>query len=82
MENNEINKEVVVKPKLNIPSAIVLSGVIIAAAIFLRDAQVASSGSYEDNDKLAKNVFGKLLNNIQTIKKLFQQKFWLQTKVV
>lgn len=53
MENNEINKEVVVKPKLNIPSAIVLSGVIIAAAIFLRDAQVASSGSYEDNDKLS-----------------------------
>lgn len=43
MENNEIKDGVisVVKPKLNIPSAIVLAGVIIAAAIFLKGVQPA-----------------------------------------
>ena len=43
MENNEINKEElnVSKPKLNIPAAIVLAGVIIAAAIFLKGVQPA-----------------------------------------
>lgn len=43
MENNEINKEEVsfIKPNLNIPAAIVLAGVIIAAAIFLKGVQPA-----------------------------------------
>lgn len=54
MENNEIKEETTIttKQRLNIPSAIVLAGVIIAAAVFLKGAQPAVKATTDSGDKL------------------------------
>ncbi len=54
MENNEIKEETITatKQRLNIPSAIVLAGVIIAAAVFLKGAQPAAKATTDSGDKL------------------------------
>lgn len=55
MENNEIKNETegTSKLKLNIPGAIVLGAVIVASAIFLKDAQSVNKIATENDDKLS-----------------------------